>query len=181
MNLASNKKIVWILFWGFIIFAIFSVAGWFLYQKIIQTSALIAAAESKITTLEKEEQEFSSASSGLKDLDKEISLIDSAFISEKTFVNFIELAEKMARKAGVEFSADTALLPSTPKEHAVLTFDIKGGFSDTTHFLALLDRIPYSGIVDNMNILKSASLGTNKTPVLTTKIHYVIFNFTQNQ
>ncbi|MDP3934795.1 MAG: hypothetical protein Q8Q46_01070 [Candidatus Giovannonibacteria bacterium] len=176
MNLLNNKKPFWALGLGLIIFVFFIFLGWFIYGKIKQSSMVSAEAEGKIALLEKKEREFSLAESNLKDFGQEINLLDGAFLSEGTFVDFLRLLESLARKTGVKFSAQNAKLPQLEKEIANLNFEITGNFRGVADFFALLDKIPYAGIVDNANISPKAE-GQKKTGEVTARINYIIFNF----
>ncbi len=176
MNLLNNKKPFWALAVGFVILALFGILIWLTYGKIQQASAVSAEAEGKIALLEKKEREFSLAESNLKDFGPEINLLDSAFLSEGTFVDFLRLLESLAKKTGVKFSAQNAKLPQSDQETASLNFEIIGNFRGVTDFFALLDKIPYAGIVDNANISPKAA-GQKITGAITARINYILFNF----
>ena len=126
--------------------------------------------------LGKKEREFSLAESNLKDFGLEIDLLDGTFLSEGTFVDFLRLLESLAKKTGVKFSAQNARLPQSDKEMASLNFEITGNFRGVADFFALLDKIPYAGIVDSANISPKAE-GQKGTGAVTARINYIIFNF----
>ena len=170
MNLLNNKKPFWALAAGFTILAILGALIWFTYGKIQQASAVSAEAEGKIALLEKKEREFSLAESNLKDFGPEIDLLDGAFLSEGTFVDFLRLLESLAKKTGVKFSAQNAKLPQSDKEIASLNFEITGNFRGVADFFALLDKIPYAGIVDSAIISPKAD-GQKRTGVITARIN----------
>ena len=176
MNLLNNKKPFWALGLGLAIFTLLAFLGWFTYGKIQQASAVSAEAEGKIALLEKKEREFSLAESNLKDFGSEIGLLDDSFLSEGTFVDFLRLLEGLAKKTGVKFSAQNARLPQSEKETASLNFEITGNFREVADFFALLDKIPYAGIIDNANVSSKAG-GQKGTGAITARINYIIFNF----
>lgn len=177
MNLLNNKKPFWALAVGLAILALLGVFIWFTYGKIKQSSIISADAEGKIALLGKKEREFSLAESNLKDFGQEIELLDGAFLSEGTFVDFLRLLESLAKKTGVKFSAQNARLPQSDKEMASLNFEITGNFRGVADFFALLDKIPYAGIIESANISPKAD-GQKTTGVITARINYIIFNFT---
>lgn len=176
MNLLNNKKPFLALAVEFAILALLGVLIWFTYGKIKQSSMVSAEAEGKIALLEKKEREFSLAESNLKDFGPEIDLLDGAFLSEGTFVDFLRLLESLAKKTGIKFSAQNARLPQSDKEIASLNFEITGNFRGVADFLALLDKIPYAGIVESANVFPKAE-GQKRTGVITARINYIIFNF----
>src|SRR3989338_2633208 len=175
----DKRKIILALASSLAALAVLAALSAALYKKIKDASALIAAAESKIALLEKEGREFSAAAATLKDLSADIGLLEKSFLTEKTFVDFIELLEQISRKAGVEFTAETANIPAAPGERAGLSFEIKGNFQSLVNFFALLDKIPYAGIVDSAAISQRADFGQKTTTTLAAKIHYIIFNFSK--
>ena len=176
MNLLNNKKSFWALAAGFAILAILGALIWFTYGKMQQVSAVSAEAEGKIALLEKKGREFSLAESNLKDFSPEIGLLDDSFLSEGAFVDFLRLLESLTKKTGVKFSAQNARLPQSDKETASLNFEITGNFRGVADFFALLDKIPYAGIVEGANIFPRAE-GQKGTGAVTARINYIIFNF----
>lgn len=182
----DNKKTILALSLSLAVLAVLAAFYFFLYKKIKDASALVAAAESKIALLEREGREFSAAATTLKDLSADIDLVEKSFLTEKTFVDFIELLEQISRKAGVEFTAETANLPASPAggpassgERASLSFEVRGNFQSLVNFFALLDKMPYAGIVDSAAISQRTEFGQKTTTSLAAKIHYVIFNFSK--
>lgn len=176
MNLLNNKKPFLALAAGLAILVLLGAFIWFTYGKIKQSSMISADAESKIALLEKKGREFSLAESNLKDFGPELELLDGAFLSERTFVDFLRLLESLAKKTGVKFFAQNAKLPQSDKETASLNFEITGNFRGVANFFALLDKIPYAGIVDGASIFPKAD-GQKTTGVITARINYIIFNF----
>lgn len=176
MNLLNNKKPFWALGLGVAVLAVLGVLIWLTYGKIKQASSVSAEAEAKIGLLEKKEREFALAESSFKDFGKEIDLLESSFLSEGTFVDFLRLLENLAREAGVKFSAQSARLPQSEKEIASLNFGVTGSFRGVASFFALLDKIPYAGILENANIFPKEQ-GQKRTGEITAKINYIIFNF----
>lgn len=168
---------MWALGLAILLLAALGVLAWFLYQKIAEVSAVIAEAETKIALLEKKEREFSTAESGVQDYEKEIELLESAFLNESKFVDFLRLLEDLSKKTGVAFSAKSAKIPAAQGQEAMLSFEILGNFSSVINFMALLDKIPYAGLVESASIAPKAEPGKKATGMLTAKINYLIFNF----
>ncbi|KKT29534.1 hypothetical protein A3G55_01370 [Candidatus Giovannonibacteria bacterium RIFCSPLOWO2_12_FULL_44_25] len=166
MSPLSNKKPIFVLSFAVLSLAALGVLIWMLYQKISEVSAVVAEAEAKMAFLEKSEREFSVAESGVKDYEKEINLLESAFLNESKFVDFLKLLEGMSKKSGVGFSAKSAKIPAAKGEEAALSFELSGDFGSVVNFIALLDKIPYSGIAESVNVAPK-----------TTRINYLIFNF----
>ena len=185
MNPFNNKKPFLVLGAGVLVLLAQGALVWFTYQKIVLASGVAADAEQRIALLERKEREFSVADANLKDFAKEIELLDNAFLSEKTFVDLLRLLEGLAKESGVKFSAESAKIPASPsqgrpatdKEQASLTFEISGNFRQVANFFALLDKIPYSGIIDSINISPKIEGNQKRTGVITARINYVIFNF----
>ncbi|OGF62981.1 hypothetical protein A2926_04475 [Candidatus Giovannonibacteria bacterium RIFCSPLOWO2_01_FULL_44_40] len=185
MDILSNKKPVLMLGLMILILAALIVFTWFLYQKIKEASAVVAEAEGKIALLEKKGREFSLAESGIRDYEKEIEFLEGAFLNESRFVDFLRLLESMSREANVNFSAKSARVPllsdqgksASQTQEAVLSFELTGNFGAVANFIAMLDNIPYAGLIESLNIVPQAEPGQKSTGKLLAKINYIIFNF----
>lgn len=173
----SNKKPILALVLAILLLAALGALMWFLYQKIVEVSAVIAGAETKIAFLEKKEREFSSAESGIRDYEKEIDFLESAFLNEGKFADFLRLLESLSKKTNVAFSAKSAKIPTAEGQEAALSFELLGNFSSIVNFIALLDKIPYAGFVESVSIAPKAEPGKKTSGMLTAKINYLIFNF----
>ncbi|OHB03604.1 MAG: hypothetical protein A3B03_02690 [Candidatus Zambryskibacteria bacterium RIFCSPLOWO2_01_FULL_42_41] len=169
-------------FWAAVALETLSLAavlgfGWLTYVKMSTASKIISEAETKIAALEQKERGFAASEANTKDLAGEITLLESSFLSEGSFVKFIELLEGAARKTGVKFSAQNARLPASAKEKADLTFEITGNFRAVFNFISLLDRVPYAGLVESVAFSPKIDQGQKRTGEVTAKVNYIIFNY----
>ncbi|QQG42786.1 MAG: hypothetical protein HYW15_01035 [Candidatus Giovannonibacteria bacterium] len=151
--------------------------GWLTYVKMSAASKIISEAEAKMAALEQKEREFAASEANIKELAGDIALLENSFLSEGSFVKFIELLEDAARKTGVRFSAQNARLPSSAKEKASMTFEITGTFRVVFNFISLLDKIPYAGLVESASFSPKIEQGQKRTGEITAKINYIIFNY----
>ena len=185
--LSRNKKIIiWILAAGTAL-GIISAAAWFLYSKIQSTSAVLAEAENKIKILEEKGRELSKNTSVLEEYKDKITLLEGYTLSDSTFVDFVKLLENLAVKSGIKFTAENAKLPASPtkrgepastNEEASISFKIEGAGAEIFDFLALLDQMPFSGIVDTLAIsAKTIEPAKLKSGAFQAKINYTVFNF----
>lgn len=181
MDILSNKKPILMFGMAILILAALVASAWFLYQKIKEASAVVAEAEGKIALLEKKGREFSLAAAGIRDYEKEIEFLESAFLNESKFVDFLKLLESLSRKANVNFSAQSARVPLSSgqgeTQEAALSFELTGSFGAVANFINMLDRAPYAGIIDSLNIVPKVEPGQKNTGMLLAKINYIIFNF----
>ena len=91
----------------------------------------------------------------------------------------------MSREANVNFSAKSARVPllsdqgksASQTQEAVLSFELTGNFGAVANFIAMLDNIPYAGLIESLNIVPQAEPGQKSTGKLLAKINYIIFNF----
>lgn len=161
--------------------ALLFVAGlfylsWLLYNNMLALSKIVAGAEAKVALLAKKEYEFSLIEASLKDFETDIRTLENVFVKESAFVSFVELLEGLARKSNVKFVAESAKLPQRKEEQAVITFRVEGSLQAINNFLALLDNMPFSGLVENLTIIPKQERG-KKTGTLEARINYFIFNF----
>ena len=174
-----NKTTYFLLFCVLLLAGI-SVLAWFIYGKIGEISDVLKKAEAQIAFLEAKEKEFSKASSEIENSRAQTDKIRAVFLSEETFVNFMELLESLAREAGVGIRAESAKLPQDTGP-ANIIFSLEGAFSQIMRFLALLDHIPVAGIASSIEIGAKESLAREKIPsdTLLAKINYIILNYRQ--
>ena len=171
-----NKK-TFLISGGVIVFALLGTLNWILYSNIVSASTFLASVENKISALEEQKKEFSKFARTLKDLEKDIDTIEKSFAGEDNFVVVLRTFEGLAKDTGVKFSAESARVPVAETEEASVAFKIEGKFSQIMNFLVLADKIPYSGLVENLAIAPKADAFGKKSSVLEARINYLIFNF----
>lgn len=175
----SKHKTFYLAAVAFAVLVLLSAVIWLFYSKIKTTSKVISEAETTIMFLENKEREFSKAAAELKETEEKIKIIESVFLKEETFVEFVELLEGLARVAGVRIQVENAALAASSPESASVSFAIESNFSGIINFLTLLDNIPVSGTIDSAEILPQARQEDEKkqSGALRMKARYIIFNF----
>ncbi|MDO8523049.1 MAG: hypothetical protein Q7S12_02045 [bacterium] len=170
-----SRKSLFILFGNTLLFLCLAAAGWFLYSQINTESRAISDASTKIALLQEKEREFNESSSNIIKYDAEIQKLKGAFLTESTFVEFLKTMEELAKKAEVKFKAVNAVLPKGDNEKATLIFGLEGNTVQLVRFFILLDKVPYSGMVVNMQWAEQGKVGD------TAKVSadYQIFNYTK--
>ena len=150
----------------------------FLYTAIAKHSVAIKEADTAIVALENKAEDLAVARKNTEDLHETITTVESSLITPETFVRFIESLETIARDAGVIFQATSAELPKSTKGRAVLNFELRGTYRNTVKFFVLLDRLPYAGIVEQLN-MGPGNNAREATSSLRTTGRYVLFSFSQ--
>lgn len=77
------------------------------------------------------------------------SLIDSYFISETSFVPFIEQLEELATSTGVQLEKGAL---AGGDGSLTFTFRTEGSFNDTYYFLSLIERIPVGLTIERADL-----------------------------
>lgn len=144
----------------------------FVYSKIKFLSAEIGSATRSMTMLSEKRKEFELTKSNLEKQSESIKVLESAFFSESGFVDLLNSFENLSKKVGVKFEAKGAKLPE-PGGEAEISFEISGNFSSIAKFLALLDNIRYSGVVNKFSLFEE----DEKSKTLAAKIDYLLFNY----
>jgi len=171
-------RAVYLAYLGVILLLALGWASRFFYLKIKNISQIIEEAQAKINLLDSEEKEFARSLADLKASEEQIKTLSSVFLSEETFVDFVELVEHLARISGVAIKIESANTASASSP-ASLSFVLDGDFRGIAKFLALLDKIPIAGMVNGMEITPRAARGEEKISpdAAVAKISYIIFNF----
>lgn len=171
--LKINKKI---LRYAVIMLALFLLFGGLmvmLYQRIVLASAAVKNAEREIAILEYKERGIDKNKKGLEGLSASLAALEGSFVSQRTFVQFVELLERLAQETDVAFRAQGAMLSASPNEKATLRFEIQGTYDELVRFFIALDAIPYAGFVEDVRI---APLGKD-AETLRASVTFTIFNF----
>ncbi|OGF62769.1 hypothetical protein A2662_00185 [Candidatus Giovannonibacteria bacterium RIFCSPHIGHO2_01_FULL_45_33] len=171
MNISG--KSLFIFLGNVLLFLCLTAAGWFLYLKINTESGVIADASAQIALLQEKEREFDESSSNIIKYDAEIQKLKGAFLTEASFVEFLRATEELAKKAEVKFKAVNAVLPTGNDDRAALTFELEGGKIQLVRFFILLDKIPYSGMVEKMQWTRQGKVGD----IVKVSADYQIFNY----
>lgn len=171
--LQVHKKTLW---YTVILLALFLLLGGsivLLYQRIVLASAVIKEAEGATAVLKHKEQGIGNNKRGLEELSASLAALEKSFVSQHTFVQFVELLEQLAQETGVAFRAQGAVLPTSPNEKAILRFEIQGSYAALVRFFILLDAVPYAGFTEDIRI---APLGKD-AETLRASVTFTIFNF----
>ena len=146
-----------------------------LYQRVVLASAAVKEAEGAIAVLEYKERGIGNNKRGLEELSTHLTALEESFVSQYTFVQFVELLERLAQETGVVFRAQGAALPlsASPKEKTSLRFEIQGNYAELVRFFILLDAIPYAGFVEDARV---TPLGKD-AETLRASVTFTIFNF----
>ncbi len=171
--MSALKKSSLVFLGNIMLFLALGFGGWFLVTKISAESAETAAASAHIALLQEKEREFDESSSNLTKYDAKIQRLNRVFLTESTFVEFLKTMEGLAKKAGVEFKAVNAALPTAANDKAVLTFTLEGRTAELVRFFILLDHVPYSGVVGQMQWVRQGK-GSETVKV---SADYTIFNY----
>lgn len=168
---------IWFLVAAVATSAALSVLLVFLFLQIQERSASIQEAQSSIALLERKEHELTEITKSLDSLKNDRATLEDTFVSENTFVRFIEELEQFARIAGVAFQAqgaDLSVLPKGGKGNVSsrLSFELKGNFSGMYRFFVLLDQAPEAGILENATLVPSAKSESE----LRAQARYIILN-----
>jgi len=172
----SNKGKV--IFYSAGVILVFTVLGAlfnFLYVTVLEESAKVAEAEKEIAVLERKDREFADAVRDLAEFKEEIDGITKSFVSENTFVAYLESIESLGKLTGVFFEALSANFEVAEGEPAIFSFSATGNFGALVNFFALLDNLPQTGILNSVTL-------TLKDPVFNivqARADYLIFNHTK--
>ncbi|MBI2023228.1 hypothetical protein HYT01_01535 [Candidatus Giovannonibacteria bacterium] len=145
-------------------------AASYFFRIIKRESSVLAEAKTKISNLEKKDREFADASRAVDENVETIELAKKAFLSDSSFVPFLEELENLAKTAGVSFEAQSADFAAPLDKPAKFNFVLDGRFEDIIKYLMLLDHIPQAGFVTRLSI--SPKDGTR----VTVSADYLIFN-----
>ncbi|MDP2668563.1 MAG: hypothetical protein Q8P07_01900 [bacterium] len=173
MNISGRSLFIFL--GNVLLFLCLAAAGWFLYSKINTESRVIADASAQIALLQEKEREFDESSSNIIKYDAEIQKLKGAFLTESTFVEFLKTMEELAKKTEVKFKAVNAVLPTGKDDRAVLTFGLEGNKTQLVRFFILLDKIPYSGMVVNIQWTQQGKV----SDIIKVSADYQIFNYTK--
>ena len=141
----------------------------FLYFEIKLETQNLTETLLQTSILEKKERGFSGARESLKDFSSEILTLHKSFVFENAFADFVTFLENLAHEAGVKFKAESAIIG----DETSISFSLEGDFVSISRFFALLDHIPYSGILDSVMINSK----TENSKILAATANYIIFNF----
>jgi len=169
----TRKKIFWYVAIMLALFLLLGGCAVLFYKRIVFTSSTVKEAEGEIAVLERKERDLDNNKKKLEDLGDSLVALEGSFVSKQSFVQFVELIERLAQDAGVVFRAQEAELPASPKEKANLRFEVQGSYAALTKFFILFDAIPYAGLVEE---LRMTPLG-EKTEALRASVTFTIFNF----
>lgn len=169
----TSRRSLYILFAGIILLLSLAAGSWLFYSKINMESNIIIDASSQIALVQKKESDFDVSKANLQKYGADIQKLRNAFLSESTFVAFLQAMESLAKKAQVEFKAVNASLPTSSSDSAVFSFQLKGGAQELVRFFILLDQVPYSGIVLNVQWTRQGKGGD----IITVTGDYQIFNY----
>jgi len=147
-----------------------------LYRNIRIVGEEVLIAERSIASLEEQERAIIQNRKLLDASSDIIKDIESVFLSDDTFVRFIEMLERFAGISGVVLETRSAE-PASGKEKnkTVVKFEVRGEFGAISRFFILLDESVYSGMIEDLRIAP-AGKGTN---ILRAQASFVIFSFTQ--
>lgn len=171
-----KNKTIFLLISSAIFAGILLFACWLLYQKIESASAIVLEAQQEIASFEKKTREFANAVLDIKNAENNIAAVKSTYLDEDRFVGFVELLEALAFKSGNGFKAESAVLPVAGKEPASILFTIEGRFANIFNFIALMDNIPYAGLIEDISIRQKES-DAKGAGILTARIKYLILSF----
>ena len=169
----THKKTFW---YAVIMLALFLLLGGLaalLYKRIVLTSTMVKDAEGEIAVLEHKERNIGNNKKNLEELDGALVALENAFVSQQTFVQFVELIERLAQEADVVFQAQGATLPASLIEKANLRFNVRGNYTALVKFFILLDNIPYAGLVEEMSVAPSGK----GAEMLNASVTFTIFSF----
>ena len=121
--------------------------------------------------LDEKRKEFEVAKLNLKNQEANLQILESAFFSESSFVDLLDVFEGLAKKAGVKFKAKGANFPET-NGHAQISFELSGNFDSIAKFLVLLDNIRFSGLIFKFSLMEGG-----KSSDLLANVDYLLFNF----
>jgi len=89
------------------------------------------------------------------DIEDDRATIDAAFIDPQTLVRFIEDLERMADRAGVALSIESASLPQSVDGYPSFRLTASGSFSGVYRFLALLETMKFFIAFDGVQLKKA--------------------------
>lgn len=140
------------------------------YRFISRLGETTRIIEEKIYLLERKEQELAEAKKTMEIYAEPIQNIESSFVSQESFVQFLSLLEDFAKSANVKINTQGADISNKGPQSARVIFDIQGEYEAVIRFFSLLDHFPYAGIVENISIASSGSSRTHAN------VTYAIFN-----
>lgn len=170
--LKTNGKSLFLAAVGFFTVLILIYVYLFVFSKIKFLSKEMGSATKSIIILDEKKKDFELAKSNLEKQNENIAVLESAFLSESVFVDFLNNFEDIAKKAGAKFKAKGASLPDS-SGRAQISFEISGSFESIAKFLTLLDTIRYSGIINKFSLFKDS----DDSGLLTASADYLLFNF----
>src|SRR3989344_2501343 len=128
----------------------------FLFRSLASSSGRIAEIRSE---LELKERERSSIEALRKNFDNTSALraeIDSYFVDKDGVVDFIEYLESLARSRDLLVETQSVALSESEEGaiHEILrqTIEVEGSWADVTHFLSLVETLPFGIFVEEMSL-----------------------------
>lgn len=143
------------------------------YSAIKFLSSQIGGAERSIKILEEKRLDLDAGQAALKNFPSEKAIVQSAFLTEDNFVDFVNTLEGFGRQSGAKFAAREAKFPSDESSQVQFSFSLKGDFKSVFKFLFLLDNSQYSGILRKISLHSEGDSGRN----FSADVDYLIFNF----
>jgi hypothetical protein len=143
----------------FLNLSILLLGGWFLTDKIMSSSNLLAEKKGEIEATQKSWEQITRSQKDLQLIKPELAKIDEAFVPKNQPIEFINQLENLAQKTSNLFEIDLLTLGGDPKKpENAIAFQIRltGTFPNLMHFLRYLENMKYFAQVQSMNISRVA-------------------------
>ena len=132
-----------------------SAGGWYVYASASRAHASAAGLAEAIRAAEAKQEAARTIGTAFADIEDDRATIDAAFIDPQTQVRFIEDLERMADRAGVALSIESASLPQSADGYPSFRLTASGSFSDVYRFLALLETMKFFIAFDGVQLKKA--------------------------
>ena len=145
-----------IYFLAVILLNIAGITGWFyLLGRIDGAKNGIMSAKSRISLNESRREDARNLEKLALGLEKEINILDSAFVTKDNIVQFIEKLEGISDITGTKLDVSFASLPSAAGEsEARFRFSVEGEFGGVYGFLFMLENTEPHIFFNNADFMK---------------------------
>lgn len=152
-----NQQIKYLIF-SFIFFVLACASFWFLLRNINENKKLSDEAEIAWQTESTRRYDLNSLERSLKDINKEVLMLDSHFIHTDDVVSFLNQVEYIGSLVGVKATIES-VNSREGNTGTVLVLGVKtlGSFPATYKFLTLLENSPYEVKISEVSLNRQES------------------------
>jgi hypothetical protein len=157
------KKLLFILIIGVLVMAGLCYALFYLTKSKIEETATIEAQALEESAYQERTRALKNL---IRDVDPDVQKLYSHVVAPDGAVAFIDAAETLARGSGISIATQSVDVEEATEnkdlyENLVLIFTSKGSWSNTYHFLSLLENLPYQLTIEHVAMTHDGSFDPN--------------------